>query len=150
MINYIKDKDIFESDCEVITNPINCVGVMGGGLALAFKNKFPNMYKTYKEMCDKHEIKPGRVYLVDGDEKHKVLLFPTKDHYRYMSRYRFIIGGLRCLANNYKEWGIKSIAIPALGCGLGGLDWDDVKHAIEYELKEISEDIQIDVYLPQK
>ena len=150
MINYIKDKDIFESDCEVITNPINCVGVMGGGLALAFKNKFPNMYKTYKEMCDKHEIKPGKVYLVDGDEKHKVLLFPTKDHYKYMSRYRFITGGLRSLVRQYKDWGIKSIALPALGCGLGGLDWIDVKHAIEYELKEIAEDVQIDVYLPQE
>jgi O-acetyl-ADP-ribose deacetylase (regulator of RNase III) len=149
MITYIKDKDIFESDCEVIANPINCVGIMGGGLALAFKNKFPKMYIKYKEMCANREIIPGKVYLVDGDEKHKVLLFPTKDHYKYMSRYKFITGGLRSLVRQYKDWGIKSIALPALGCGLGGLDWDDVKFAIEDELKELSKEIRIDVYLPQ-
>ena len=97
MIEYIQGKDIFESDCEVITNPVNCVGVMGGGLALAFKNKFPKMYLKYKEMCDNHEIIPGKVYLVEGDERHKILLFPTKDHYKYLSRYKYITGGLRSL-----------------------------------------------------
>jgi O-acetyl-ADP-ribose deacetylase (regulator of RNase III) len=149
MITYIKDKDIFESDCEVITNPVNCVGVMGGGLALAFKNKFPKMYLKYKEMCANREIIPGKVYLVEGDEKHKVLLFPTKDHYKYLSRYKYITGGLRSLVRQYKDWGIRSIAIPALGCGLGGLDWEDVNSAIEYELKDIVNDISIEVYLPQ-
>lgn len=149
MINYIKDKNIFESDCEVITNPINCVGVMGGGLAYAFKNKFPCMYTTYLEMCANHSIVPGKVYLVQGDEKHKVLLFPTKDHFKYPSRYRFIVGGLRHLTRSYKDWGIKSIALPALGCGLGGLNWEDIKPLIEKELKEMSEDTRVDVYLPQ-
>ena len=149
MITYIKDKDIFESDCEVITNPVNCVGVMGGGLALAFKNKFPKMYLKYKEMCANREIIPGKVYLVEGDEKHKILLFPTKDHYKYLSRYKFITGGLRSLVRQYKDWGIRSIALPALGCGLGGLDWEDVNSAIEYELKDIVNDISIEVYLPQ-
>ena len=64
MIEYIQGKDIFESDCEVITNPVNCVGVMGGGLALAFKNKFPKMYLKYKEMCDNHEIITAQVLIV--------------------------------------------------------------------------------------
>lgn len=149
MIEYIQDKDIFDSDCEVITNPVNCVGVMGGGLALAFKNKFPKMYLKYKEMCDNNEIRPGKVYLVEGDERHKILLFPTKDHYKYLSRYRYITGGLRSLVRQYKDWGIRSVALPALGCGLGGLDWEDVNSAIEYELKDIIHDISIEVYLPQ-
>lgn len=149
MIEYIQDKDIFDSDCEVITNPVNCVGVMGGGLALAFKNKFPKMYLKYKEMCDNNEIRPGKVYLVEGDERHKILLFPTKDHYKYLSRYRYITGGLRSLVRQYKDWGIRSVALPALGCGLGGLDWEDVNSAIEYELKDIIHDISIEVYLPK-
>lgn len=149
MIEYIQDKDIFDSDCEVITNPVNCVGVMGGGLALAFKNKFPKMYLKYKEMCDNNEIRPGKVYLVEGDERHKILLFPTKDHYKYLSRYKYITGGLRSLVRQYKDWGIRSVALPALGCGLGGLDWEDVNSAIEYELKDIIHDISIEVYLPQ-
>lgn len=149
MIEYIYDKDIFDSDCEVITNPVNCVGVMGGGLALAFKNKFPKMYLKYKEMCDNNEIRPGKVYLVEGDERHKILLFPTKDHYKYLSRYRYITGGLRSLVRQYKDWGIRSVALPALGCGLGGLDWEDVNSAIEYELKDIIHDISIEVYLPK-
>lgn len=149
MIEYIQDKDIFDSDCEVITNPVNCVGVMGGGLALAFKNKFPKMYLKYKEMCANREIIPGKVYLVEGDERHKILLFPTKDHYKYLSRYKYITGGLRSLVRQYKDWGIRSIALPALGCGLGGLDWEDVNSAIEYELKDIINDISIEVYLPQ-
>ena len=149
MIEYIQDKDIFDSDCEVITNPVNCVGVMGGGLALAFKNKFPKMYLKYKEMCDNNEIRPGKVYLVEGDERHKILLFPTKDHYKYLSRYRYITGGLRSLVRQYKDWGIRSVALPALGCGLGGLDWEDVNSAIEYDLKDIIHDISIEVYLPQ-
>lgn len=149
MIEYIQDKDIFDSDCEVITNPVNCVGVMGGGLALAFKNKFPKMYLKYKEMCDNNEIRPGKVYLVEGDERHKILLFPTKDHYKYLSRYKYITGGLRSLVRQYKDWGIRSVALPALGCGLGGLDWEDVNSAIEYELKDIIHDISIEVYLPK-
>lgn len=158
MLQYINNKNIFDSDCEVITNPINCVGVMGGGLALSFRLNFPEMYEKYRQDCLNNLIKPGNVYLTDSyslnkqDGKcvlKKVLLFPTKDHYINPSLYTYVINGLKHLASNYKKWGIKSIAIPALGCGLGGLHWDAVKYMIEVELKDMSDDILVEVYMPQ-
>lgn len=115
-MKFIKQGDIFESSCEVIANPINCVGVMGGGLALAFKKKFPKHFETYKKMCQNGEIKVGELYVVDGDEKHKVLLFPTKIHWKNPSLMEYVESGLEYLAKNYDKLGIKSVAIPALGC----------------------------------
>ena len=76
-MKFIKQGDIFKSSCEVIANPINCVGVMGGGLALAFKKKFPEHFETYKKMCQNGEIKVGELYVIDGDEKHKKRIYDS-------------------------------------------------------------------------
>lgn len=145
-MKFIKQGDIFESSCEVIANPINCVGVMGGGLALAFKKKFPEHFETYKKMCQNGEIKVGELYVVDGDEKHKVLLFPTKIHWRNPSLMEYVVDGLKYLAENYEKMDIKSIAIPAIGCGLGGLNWEDVKEQITSILSELDNKIEIEIY----
>ena len=145
-MKFIKQGDIFESSCEVIVNPINCVGVMGGGLALAFKKKFPEHFETYKKMCQNGEIKVGKLYVVDGDEKHKVLLFPTKIHWRNPSLMEYVVDGLKYLAENYEKMDIKSVAIPALGCGLGGLNWEDVKEQITSVLSELDNKIEIEIY----
>ena len=134
--------------CEVIANPINCVGVMGGGLALAFKKKYPEHFETYKKMCQNGEIKVGELYVVDGDEKHKVLLFPTKIHWKNPSLMEYVESGLEYLVKNYDKMGIKSIAIPALGCGLGGMKWEDVKEKIISILSEIDDKVEIEIYEP--
>ena len=147
-MKFIKQGDIFKSSCEVIANPINCVGVMGGGLALAFKKKFPEHFETYKKMCQNGEIKVGELYVVDGDEKHKVLLFPTKIHWKNPSLMEYVESGLEYLVKNYDKMGIKSIAIPALGCGLGGLKWEDVKEKIISILSEIDDKVEIEIYEP--
>ena len=147
-MKFIKRGDIFKSSCEVIANPINCVGVMGGGLALAFKKKFPKHFETYKKMCQNGEIKVGELYVIDGDEKHKILLFPTKIHWRNPSLMEYIVDGLKYLAENYEKMDIKSIAIPAIGCGLGGLNWEDVKEQITSVLSELDNKIEIEIYEP--
>ena len=147
-MKFIKQGDIFKSSCEVIANPINCVGVMGGGLALAFKKKFPEHFETYKKMCQNGEIKVGELYVVDGDEKHKVLLFPTKIHWKNPSLMEYVVDGLKYLAENYEKMDIKSIAIPAIGCGLGGLNWEDVKEQITSVLSELDNKIEIEIYEP--
>ena len=147
-MKFINQGDIFESSCEVIVNPINCVGVMGGGLALAFKKKFPKHFDIYKKMCDRGEIRVGELYIVDGDENHKVLLFPTKIHWKNPSLMEYVVDGLKYLAENYEKMGIKSVAIPALGCGLGGLNWEDVKEKIISILSEIDDKVEIEIYEP--
>ena len=147
-MKFIKQGDIFKSSCEVIANPINCVGVMGGGLALAFKKRFPKHFDIYKKMCDRGEIRVGELYIVDGDEEHKVLLFPTKIHWRNPSLMEYVVDGLKYLAENYEKMDIKSIAIPAIGCGLGGLNWEDVKEEITSVLSELDNKIEIEIYEP--
>lgn len=147
-MKFIKQGDIFKSSCGVIANPINCVGVMGGGLALAFKKKFPEHFETYKKMCQNGEIKVGELYVIDGDEKHKILLFPTKIHWRNPSLMEYVVDGLKYLAENYEKMDIKSIAIPAIGCGLGGLNWEDVKEQITSVLSELDNKIEIEIYEP--
>lgn len=147
-MKFIKQGDIFKSSCEVIVNPINCVGVMGGGLALAFKKKFPEHFETYKKMCQNGEIKVGELYVIDGDENHKVLLFPTKIHWKNPSLMEYVVDGLKYLAENYEKMDIKSVAIPAIGCGLGDLNWEDVKEQITSVLSELDNKIDIEIYEP--
>lgn len=132
-IKLIKDGNIFDSKCQTLVNPVNCVGVMGTGLALKFKYEFlPDMYREYRTRCALGLLKPGKCYLwrdriLTGENVKSVLIFPTKDHFRNPSRLEWIIKGLEYIEWNYQGWEIKSIAFPALGCGLGGLMWKDVK-----------------------
>lgn len=117
--------DIFKVDADVIVNPVNCVGVMGAGLALAFKNKYPRMFKKYQELCKSKELVIGNPVM--SYQERKILLFPTKNHWKDKSRLEEIDLGLKTFVEEYGNYNIKSIAFPALGCGLGGLRVEDVK-----------------------
>lgn len=149
MIEFKMD-DIFKSDCEAITNTVNCVGAMGAGLALAFKRRYPEMYKEYVEVCNKGELRPGKMHIWEnptGNPKY-IINFPTKDDFRKDSEMEYIINGLVALKDEIRARGIKSIAIPALGSGLGNLPWDAVKaHIKNFELM-LPEVVRVVVYEP--
>ena len=96
----VKIGDLFSSKCGTIVNTVNCVGVMGKGIALEFKKRFPEMYDEYTWKCHKGEVKPGQPYIYDNGEV-KIVNFPTKDHWRSPSRLSFVVDGLDWLVNNY-------------------------------------------------
>lgn len=148
MIKFLQG-DLLQSNAEALVNTVNTVGVMGKGIALQFKNQYPKNYKIYKEACKKGELKVGEVLVVkDGDilcEKY-IVNFPTKSHWRSSSKLSYIREGLAALKESIREYNIKSVAIPPLGCGNGGLDWNIVKPMIIDALGEV--DIDIFVYEP--
>lgn len=137
------DTDLFDHDVEALVNTVNCVGVMGKGVALHFKNKWPENYSTYKRACDKKLVKTGEMLVFPiqnlfSDSALKLIVnFPTKQHWRAKSKIEYIETGLDDLARVIRRNGIRSIALPALGCGNGGLNWDDVRPIIEQKLKHI-------------
>lgn len=131
--------DIFNAKTTAIVNPVNCVGVMGKGLALAFKDRFPDNYIVYRKLCKAHRLKIGQVLTYrltkpEGELRY-IVNFPTKDHWREPSTFAYIESGLVSLAAAIKETPLHSIAIPPLGCGLGGLDWTIVRPMIENALQ---------------
>lgn len=148
-ISIIKDGDIFLSKCQTLVNPINCVGVMGGGLALDFKTLYPNMFHTYKDLCNKNLISIGKLWLYkdnsDEENERYILNFPTKHHWKESSRYEYIEQGLKKFIDTYKDRGIKSIAFPMLGCGLGGLEKDTVLNIMLTYFSKC-DDIIIEIY----
>ena len=118
--------DIFEAHCEAITNPVNCVGAMGKGLALEFKRRYPANANVYSRACASGALRPGQPFIFDlGVEAtpRYIVNFPTKRHWRDPSRFDDIEAGLATLVGQSEQLGIGSIAIPPLGCGLGGLNW---------------------------
>lgn len=143
MIKYIKG-DIFNSPSKIIVNTVNTVGVMGKGVALEFKKRYPNMFDNYKELCDRHLLDIGTLYLWREAEKW-VLLFPTKKHWRNPSKIEYIEKGLQKFVDNWDKLGTHTIAFPRLGCGNGGLDWNEVKPLMEKYLSRIP--MQILVYV---
>ena len=148
MMHYKTNENILESNAQVLVNPVNCVGVMGKGLALQFKNKFPDYFKDYKYRCSKgggSKVKLGRVnpYFLDKDSNKWLVSFPTKYHWRDKSEISSIQSGLIGLRNFCVNFKVMSVAIPKLGCGLGGLDWNDVKPLIE----EVFDDVKFEVYI---
>lgn len=147
MITYVQG-DLFKSNAQVLTNTVNTVGVMGKGVALEFKKRFPVMFEDYKRLCETGGVKPGVPYLWENDEV-QILNFPTKRHWKNQSRLEDIEAGLQYLAQHYGEMGIQSLAMPPLGCGLGGLDWKDVRLLIEKYLREPL-DLDVYVYEPAK
>ncbi len=115
--------DILKSDAQTFINTVNCVGVMGKGIALEFKNRFPDMYEDYVARCQSGEVKPGIPYIYKTLFPPQIVNFPTKDHWKSLSKISDIEFGLQYLEKHYQEWGITSLAIPPLGCGNGQLDW---------------------------
>ena len=128
MIHFTRG-DIFAQPVDAIVNPVNCVGVMGRGLALQFKRRHPDAFPAYRRACAERRVRPGRVFMFDTgcDRPRWIVHFPTKRHWRDRSTIGDIEAGLRDLAAALERHGIRSIAIPPLGCGLGGLDWRAVR-----------------------
>ncbi|MDR7307592.1 macro domain-containing protein [Rhodoferax saidenbachensis] len=123
-----------QDDVDAIVNTVNCVGVMGKGIALQFKNKWPDNFTQYQAACKAGKVRPGTMHVYDAGayaQPHFVINFPTKDHWRGNSKLSFIEDGLKDLIAQVQKLGIRSIAIPPLGCGNGGLNWADVKPMIE-------------------
>ena len=142
----IKIGDIFESKSNTLVNTVNCVGVMGKGIAAVFKDKYPAMYKEYVQLCERHELKPGHPYLYTDSSGASIINFPTKDHWRSPSRLTYIIDGLDWFRENYKSLGITSIAFPPLGCGNGGLSWEVVGPVMYKKLYDLP--IKTEIYAP--
>lgn len=141
MLSYLRG-DLLSSPAQVQVNTVNVVGVMGKGIALQFKNKYPEMFKSYRQICEKHLFDVGNLYLWKSSKKW-VLLFPTKKHWRNPSKIEYIESGLKKFVENYERLGIESIAFPKLGCGNGNLDWNIVKPIMEKYLKPLP----INVYI---
>lgn len=142
--------NILESTAEALVNTVNTVGVMGKGIALQFKNQFPNNYKVYKEACKNKTLAIGQLLVTEEESllggKKTIINFPTKTHWRLPSEYEYIDAGLATLAEEINARKIKSIAIPPLGSGNGGLDWNRVKKMIENALGEL--DCVVFIYEP--
>lgn len=147
-IKYING-NIFNSKCQTIVNTINCVGVMGKGIALVYKLRYPLMYEEYKNHCQNNLIKPGILWLYNKEENLPwVLNFPTKNHWKYPSKIEWIEQGLKKFVETYESKGITSIAFPLLGTHNGGLDVTKVKELMELHLNQCNIDIEIYNYDP--
>lgn len=142
--------NILKADAEAIVNTVNCVGVMGRGIALQFKKAFPANFRAYALACENGEVQPGRMFVFDTGaftNPRYVINFPTKRHWKGKSRIEDVESGLVALAKEVRERGIKSVAIPPLGSGLGGLNWDDVRPRIEAALRDVP-DLNVLIYQP--
>lgn len=142
----VKVGDLFESGAQTLVNTVNTVGVMGKGIALAFKKRFPEMFEDYAKRCEAGEIELGRPYVYKSLVGPWVLNFPTKGHWRSVSKLSDIVAGLEYLESHYRAWGIESLAVPPLGCGNGQLDWDVVGPTLYRHLSRL--EIQVQMYAP--
>jgi O-acetyl-ADP-ribose deacetylase (regulator of RNase III)/uncharacterized protein YwgA len=159
--------NLFESSAQTLVNTVNCVGVMGKGIALEFKKRYPNMFNDYERRCKTSEVKLGRPYLfkptsvIDSRQCQYsmfsedmstsvpdkwILNFPTKDHWRFVATLDSIIEGVEFLLAHYKEWGIQSLAMPPLGCGEGQLEWRIIGPTLYRYLSKM--DIPVELYAP--
>jgi O-acetyl-ADP-ribose deacetylase (regulator of RNase III) len=138
--------DLFESDAQTLVNAVNCVGVMGKGVALEFKKRYPDMYDDYVARCARKQVQPGEPYLFRRLSPPNILNFPTKDHWRSAARLDDIVAGLTYLERHYHEWGITSLAVPALGCGHGQLEWHVIGPVLVRYLSRL--DIPVKLYAP--
>jgi O-acetyl-ADP-ribose deacetylase (regulator of RNase III) len=134
-----------ESSARTLVNTVNCVGVMGKGIAHEFKIREPQMFAAYKKLCDQKRLSPGKLWLWRG-EKHWTLNFPTKIHWRNPSRLEWIEAGLEKFRSGYERLGIREISFPRLGCGNGGLNWNDVRPLMERYLSQLPIEIYIHDY----
>lgn len=138
--------DLFESNAQTLVNTVNTVGVMGKGIALGFKKRFPDMYADYQARCERGEVQLGRPYLFRRLVPPWIINFPTKGHWRARSRLADVEQGLRYLADHIEEWGVESLAVPPLGCGEGGLEWRVVGPTLYEHLSGLG--IPVTLYAP--
>jgi O-acetyl-ADP-ribose deacetylase (regulator of RNase III) len=137
--------NILDSEAEALVNPVNCMGVMGKGLALQFREAYPEMFQDYRRVCLEHHLEPGLLHFFKADKW--IVNFPTKMFWSRPSELRFIKLGLQTLTEQVVIRQIKSIAIPPLGCGLGGLKWTRVLPMIEAFMSPL--DVETLIYAPE-
>lgn len=134
--------DILAADAEALVNTVNCVGIMGRGIALQFRKAFPDNFKAYEAVCKRGELQPGKMFIFETGSltnPRYVINFPTKRHWKGKSQLVDIESGLKALVSDIRRLGIHSIAIPPLGCGQGGLDWAEVRPRIEHAMAAMPE-----------
>lgn len=145
-----KKGNLLNADVEALVNTVNCVGVMGKGIALQFKQAFPDNFKAYSRACKSNEVLPGAMFITEisrfTNPKY-IINFPTKRHWKAKSKIEDIQSGLKALIADIQRFNIKSIAIPPLGCGNGGLDWGEVHPLIERAFAQIR-DVDVWLYAP--
>lgn len=142
--------DLLRAEAEALVNAVNCVGVMGKGIALQFKRQYPAMAEDYERSCHRGEMVPGQVRVWETGElwgPKFVINFPTKREWFRKSRYEDVASGLRSLVETIRERGIKSVAVPALGCGNGGLAWARVRPMIEEAFARLP-DVRVLLFAP--
>lgn len=151
MIISMYNDDITTSEVEAIVNPVNCVGVMGKGIALQIKQRYPITFEQYKKACWKRQVKTGEMFVhkTKTDESPNYIInFPTKQHWKNSSKIEYIKQGLKDLVKVIKREEIRTVAIPALGCGNGGLKWSVVKPLIVKAMEGL--DVDVLLYEPLK
>jgi O-acetyl-ADP-ribose deacetylase (regulator of RNase III) len=149
MIRFTKG-DILKDDAEALVNTVNCVGIMGRGVALQFKTTFPANFRAYEAACRREEVQPGRMFVFETGAltpPRYIINFPTKRHWRAKSRIEDIRTGLEDLVDVIRTRGIRSIALPPLGSGLGGLAWVEVRPLIVTALEALP-DLDVTIYEP--
>ena len=152
MLTYLRTSAL-ESNAQTAVNTVNCVGVMGKGIAAEYKARFPDMFKAYKAICDNGGLVPGKLWLWKGPSQW-ILNFPTKVHWRQPSRLEWIEAGLEKFVSEYESKGITEISFPRLGCGHGNLEWSDVKPLMERYLSCLPisvyvHDYSVDIGVPE-
>jgi O-acetyl-ADP-ribose deacetylase (regulator of RNase III) len=137
--------DLLESNAQTLVNPVNCVGVAGKGIAAQFKRRYPEMFKSYQQACVTGKLAPGKPWLWQSPSRW-ILNFPTKTHWRNPSKLEWIEAGLENFVAKFNNMGISGIAFPRLGCGNGGLSWDDVRPLMERHLMNLPINVYIHDY----
>jgi len=143
--------DILNAKADALVNTVNCVGVMGRGIALQFAKAFPEMLRAYEAASKRGDVEPGKVLTHDlnrFEQPHYVINVPTKKHWRGKSRMEYVEAGLAALVEEVRRLGVKSVAVPPLGCGLGGLEWSDVRPRIEQAFLALP-DVHVLVFEPK-
>jgi len=138
--------NLFQSNAQTWVNPVNCVGVMSKGIAREFKKLFPDMFNDYVLRCAQHQVNLGQPYLYKRTALPWILVFPTKLHWRNSANLNAIVNGLHYLQANYKQWKVTSLAVPALGCGLGNLNWHLLCPTFVNLLSSLN--IPVELYMP--
>ena len=144
-ITIVSNGDIFKSKCEALVNPVNIKGIMGKGLALAFKTKYPAHFENYKRACQNGEMTTEKVLAYQEINGPMIICLATKADWKDSSKIEYVSAGLDNLANQIKALGIRSVAIPKLGCGLGGLDWNKVRPLIVEKISSL-DGINVEIY----
>lgn len=144
-ITIVSNGDIFKSKCEALVNPVNIKGIMGKGLALAFKTKYPAHFENYKRACQSGEMTTEKVLAYQEINGPMIICLATKDDWRDSSKIEYVSAGLDDLVKQIETLGIRSVAIPKLGCGLGGLDWNKIRPLIVEKMSSL-DGINVEIY----